>query len=247
MTHTIHQTDWGDQIRRDGFAVVRDVLNGAAVSALRAALDQADWSRRRSAGYAIRNLLEQVPAVARLAEDDAIVNLIQPVLGSRAAAVRGILFDKSHDANWHVGWHQDRAIAVRERLDAPGFGPWSVKAGVSHVEPPTRVLERMLTVRLHLDDCDVDNGALRVLPGTHRLGKLDDHERGRVIEAHHAQVCEARAGDALLMRPLLMHASSPNRSGRRRRVVHIEYAAESLPSGLTWHAENTARRDPCPT
>jgi hypothetical protein len=55
---------------------------------------------------------------------------------------------------------------VESRLPVPGFGPWSTKSGVIHVQPPAHILERMLAVRIHLDPTDDTNGALRVLPGT---------------------------------------------------------------------------------
>src|SRR5205809_630917 len=98
------------------------------------------------------------------------------------------------------------------KADAPGFGPWSVKDGVPHVQPPVHLLEQMLTTRLHLDDCDETNGALRVLPGSHRLGRLSGERIRQLRGRHPDHVCHLSAGDALLMRPLLLHASSRSRS-----------------------------------
>lgn len=145
------------------------------------------------------------------------------------------LFDKSSEANWLVAWHQDLSLAVRSRIEVPGFSAWSVKEGVPHVQPPVEWLQRMLTVRLHLDDADEANCALRVLPGSHRMGRLP---AARIQELRGGQpdvLCALSAGDALLMRPLLLHASSRSSSARHRRVLHIEYAAFSLPEGLNWH------------
>jgi ectoine hydroxylase-related dioxygenase (phytanoyl-CoA dioxygenase family) len=121
----------------------------------------------------MRNLLERVPLVRQLCEQTPIRSLVEPILGVNCFPVRGILFDKISGANWKVPWHQDLTIAVREKHETEGFGPWSVKDGVVHVQPPVRVLENMLTMRLHLDDCDEGNGPLRVLPGSHCSGKLD--------------------------------------------------------------------------
>jgi ectoine hydroxylase-related dioxygenase (phytanoyl-CoA dioxygenase family) len=148
--------------------------------------------------------------------------------------VRAILFDKNAAANWLVPWHQDLSIAVRERRDVPGFGPWSTKAGVVHVQPPIDVLNRMLTIRLHLDDCPETNGPLKVVPGTHRT-MLTPDELAAVATNGPNVACVVRAGGAVLMRPLLVHASSPASELRHRRVVHIEYAAVSLPGGLCWY------------
>jgi ectoine hydroxylase-related dioxygenase (phytanoyl-CoA dioxygenase family) len=149
--------------------------------------------------------------------------------------VRAIYFDKSAEANWLVPWHQDLTIAVRDAAEVPGFGPWSTKDGIPHVQPPAELLERMLTVRLHLDDADATNGALRVLPGSHRFGRLPP-ERIKELRGEQPEfLCASRAGDALLMRPLLLHASSRSTSPRHRRILHIEYAAFDLPKELRWH------------
>jgi hypothetical protein len=86
-------------------------------------------------------------------------DLVEPILGSNFLPVRGILFDKIPDANWKVPWHQDVTIAVQEKVEAEGFGPWSIKADVLHVQPPASILEQMLSIRLHLDDCGEENGA----------------------------------------------------------------------------------------
>lgn len=159
---------------------------------------------------------------------------MREVLGEGARAVRGILFDKRPEANWSLPYHQDRAIAVSEKLEMPGFIGWSVKEGVPHVLPPASVLEQMIAVRIHLDDCPEDNAPLRVSPGTHRLGILNKSEIPSVVEEHGEVVCTCSEGDALVMRPLLLHASSAAASPDHRRVLHIEYAGVDLPGGLEW-------------
>jgi len=226
------------QIERDGFAVVPDVLDAQTVAALIDAVGGAGdraGSQRRGSVYAPRNLLEDVPVVAALADAPKVRSLIAPILGPDCFPVRGILFDKTPEANWNVVWHQDLSITVRERQDVEGFGPWSEKAGVVHVQPPVRVLERMLTVRLQLDDCDETNGPLLVLPGSHRGGRLTASEIQRRRTLAPSVACPVPSGGALLMRPLLLHASSASQSPRHRRVIHLEYAAEPLPLGLQWH------------
>ena len=166
-------------LNRDGFAVITDVLDSQTVRgliAVLAAVTVGEGVRRRESVYAVRNLLDAAPDVAALAGSPAVRALVEPVLGQGCFPVRGILFDKTPDANWNVVWHQDLSIAVREKREVPGFGPWSEKAGIVHVQPPVAVLERMLTVRLHLDDCDAGNGPLQVLPGTHQDGRLSADE-----------------------------------------------------------------------
>ena len=148
------------------------------------------------------------------------------------------MFDKIAGANWKVPWHQDLTVALRERQDTDGFGPWSEKAGIVHAQAPVALLANMLTLRLHLDDCDETNGPLRVLPGTHMQGRLNAAQ----IQTLRTQIppiaCLAKQGGVVLMRPLLLHASSPAQTPRHRRVIHLEYAAaDALPRYLQWHTQ----------
>ena len=223
-----------ERVRREGFAVVAGVLGAGEVAALVGAVERSvnpDDGRRRGG---VRNLLEAVPEARELAGSGAVRALVEPLLGPECFAVRGILFDKTPAAAWKVAWHQDLSIAVRERRGVEGFGPWSLKAGVLHVQPPAAVLAGVLAVRLHLDDCDEGNGALKVLPGTHLRGRLGAGEIEELKTSVPPLTCEARAGDALLMRPLLLHSSGAPRDPRPRRVIHLEFAAGRLPGGLEW-------------
>ena len=217
-----------------GFSLVPDVLDQMTNQSLIEEL--APLQIENAAGA--RNLLE-VPAVADLARSPQIRALIEPVLGPQCFAVRGIYFDKTPGANWKVPYHQDLSIAVKQRHPTEGFGPWSIKAGVVHVQPPTEILQEMLTLRLHLDDCDENNGALRVLPATHELGKLSASQIVWQRESGREVVCSGARGDALLMRPLLLHASSLARDPRHRRIIHLEWAARELPGLLNWRERIT--------
>jgi ectoine hydroxylase-related dioxygenase (phytanoyl-CoA dioxygenase family) len=129
-------------------------------------------------------------------------------------------------------------IPVADRKEVPGFTAWSVKQNVPHVRPTEHVLEGMLTLRVHLDDCPQDNGALKVIPGSHSNGILNDDQINEVISRVPPVICEALRSDVLVMRPLLLHASSPANAPSHRRVIHLEYAAEPLPGGLEWPLGN---------
>ena len=192
--------------------------------------------RKRGGIFAVHNLLGVSPEVRELADSEAVRALVEPVLGERFFPVRGILFDKIPDANWKVPWHQDVTIAVQERVEADGFGPWSMKADVLHVQPPAEVLEQMVSVRLHLDNCGEENGALRVLPGSHLHGRIPEEDIPAMRETPEV-VCAVGVGGALLMRPLLLHASSPSRVPGHRRVVHLDFASVQLPNGMRWFSE----------
>ena len=215
------------EIAPHGFTIVPAVFDAAYREKILASLGALTGAGRRG--------ILSIPAIAQLARSPWALDLVRPHLSAEPLPVRAIYFDKSPEANWLVAWHQDLTLAVRHRIDVPGFGPWSVKDGVTHVQPPVECLEQMLTVRIHLDDADDSNGALRVLPGTHCLGRLPAERIQEWRGARSEILCAAAAGDALLMRPLLLHASRRSTSTRRRRVLHIEYAGFTLPGGLQWH------------
>lgn len=212
-------------VEEDGFAIVSRCLSEQMVEHL--CSDLGDTKRAQ------RNLLD-VPIVRELAVSEPIKQLVTACLGKECFAVRGILFNKTPESNWKVTWHQDKTIAVRERRDVASFGPWSVKAGVPSVQPPASVMARMVAIRLHLDDSHEGNGPLRMIPGSHKAGCLSTEEVATWRERP-SVVCTVPRGGAILMRPLLVHASSSCSKPEPRRVVHLEFAAEDLPSGLEWH------------
>jgi ectoine hydroxylase-related dioxygenase (phytanoyl-CoA dioxygenase family) len=226
-----------DQFDRDGFLVVPDLLPMAACDGLAAELTGWLTLQQQSAPKArggLRNVLRLCRRTNSTAASESFTAIVSDLIGGAAFPVRAILFDKTEDANWGVPWHQDLAIAVAARIDTEGFGPWSSKAGVVHVQPPPQILANMVTLRLHLDDGTVDNGALRVVPGSHLEGELSAEGMAHWIKHHAAVTCEIAKGGALLMRPLLLHASSPAKNPSHRRVLHVEYAATELPNGLKW-------------
>jgi ectoine hydroxylase-related dioxygenase (phytanoyl-CoA dioxygenase family) len=215
----------------DGFATYEGTLDAAHIADL-IGIVQSRLIQKSGRG-GVRNLLS-IPEMSKLACSEVVLKLVAPVLGEGYFPVRGILFDKNDAANWKVPWHQDVTIAVRERLDSAGYGPWSVKSGITHVQPPTKVLDGMLSVRLHLDDCPAENGALRVIPGSHLAGKLGEERIDKIASASKAVTCEVAVGGALVMRPLLIHASSAAVRPGHRRVLHFDFAAQELPGGPQW-------------
>ncbi|WP_084607391.1 phytanoyl-CoA dioxygenase family protein [Sphingomonas jaspsi] len=178
--------------------------------------------------------LTDTPALDWWLRSSSLNSLVSERLGRPARPVRAILFDKTKSLNWVLAWHQDRTIAVAERHDVPGYGPWSIKAGTIHVEPPFALIERMVTARIHLDPVDRDNGPLLVAEGSHRLGKIAEADIERVVSASAVQECHAGQGDAWLYATAILHSSGPNRSGRRRRVLHVDFSGDELPNPLRW-------------
>ena len=233
-----HLADYSATLEEDGAAVLPFGLERSMVSRLVAAVEKLEVGegvRRRGDVYAVRNLIALVPVVLEPLSVSPVRSLVESILGPRVFAVDGILFNKTLRANWKVTWHQDLSIAVRRRADVPGFGPWSTKAGIAHVQPPVSVFENLLALRLHLDGAGEDNGALRVVPGSHRLGRLSATAIGEITAAGRAKVCAVTAGGIVVMRPLCLHASSSAKQATNRRVVHLVLAAHDLPCPLEWN------------
>ncbi|MFG6428453.1 phytanoyl-CoA dioxygenase family protein [Roseateles sp. LYH14W] len=180
-----------------------------------------------------RELLEQ-PWCQVLSRWLQALPQLRGVLPADAVAVQCTLFEKSPDRNWLVAPHQDLAIPVAERIEHAALTAWSIKGGRHFVLAPAEVLAQMVALRLHLDNATQADGGLRFVPGSHRRGVLSEADaaqcRGRVGEV----AVDARAGDGLLMRPLVLHASSKASASGRRRVLHFLFGPRQLPLGLRW-------------
>ena len=209
-----------------GFALFPSDLNLEAAKVLRSTIFKT--------GQAGARCLLDEPAV----HDAAIALRMQlaaaGLLRPDAIAIQAIAFDKSPEANWKVSWHQDLMFPFAGRPSKVGFDLPATKEGVDYARPPKEVLEDLLAVRLHLDDCDETNGPLRVAPGSHRHGILRSVEIPDFVARHGEVRCLANAGEALLMKPLLLHASSPAMAPRHRRVLHLVYHS-GQPIAETWH------------
>jgi hypothetical protein len=155
-------------------------------------------------------------------------------LGEGTRPVRALLFNKSAASNWTLGWHQDRTIAVAERREVEGFGPWTVKLGMVHVAPPSELQAVMVTLRVHLDPVDQANAPLLVVPGSHRLGRIPQPDIANAVQRFGTAMCTAEAGDVWAYSTPILHASEAVTRPHRRRVLQVDYAACELPGGLRW-------------
>jgi ectoine hydroxylase-related dioxygenase (phytanoyl-CoA dioxygenase family) len=212
-----------------GYAICHAVIERGETAQLLEAICGAGSARTRAGA---RHLLN-VPAVRAIAEDRRLQQLAAQFLGQEPVPFRATLFDKSSSSNWLVTWHQDTVLPVRRRSDDPAWGPWSTKAGVLCARAPAWALERVVALRISLDDSTSTNGPLRVLPDTHRLGVLSDAEIAHLATTIPAVDCLAAAGSVVAMRPLTVHASSKAIDEQPRRVLHIEYASSlAITEGL---------------
>lgn len=189
----------------------------------------------------LENALSQTPRDrpgVRLQGVAALVSLLEPtgpigsIVGQRP--VRAVLFDKSPTTNWSLGWHQDRTIAVEARHDLHGFAPWTRKAGLLHVEPPFEIIERMTTLRIHLDPVPADNAPLLIVPGSHRLGKIPVNAVQGIVDRLGTAACLAEPGDIWRYATSILHASAAASGDRRRRVLQVDYCSDILPHPLHW-------------
>jgi hypothetical protein len=215
----------------DGYAVLPDVLSRQEVEVLAHDLSSSTLQRSRAGA---RHLLA-VPAIAALARDSRLIELAASELGCEPLPFSATLFDKSPEANWLVAWHQDRALPFVERREVAGWGPWSKKAGIDYAHAPAAALSRIVALRVHLDDSTADNGPLRVLPATHKSGVLSDEQIRDAARSTDAVACTVERGGVVVMRPLLVHASSKATTEASRRVLHLEYAASQGFDGLLLH------------
>jgi len=220
------------EYKKNGYFLIENGINKNEVISL---IDELKIFEKQMNHYGVRDLMHKVPHIRYLAMSCSLLPIAKEILGDQVKPVRAVFFDKTAKANWNVAWHQDTSIAVKKKIDVPGFGPWSEKQGVVHVEPPEEYLSKMLTLRVHLDPANNKSGVLRLIPGTHRHGRIASKELIKIVENSKIIECNANSGDILLMSPLLFHSSRKAITPSHRRIIHLEYSAMILPPPLKWH------------
>jgi Phytanoyl-CoA dioxygenase (PhyH) len=212
--------DWLTDVRNSGYGLIPNVFAPAEIESLLNALqDEALPRTRAGVRHAMRS-----SNVTKIANDLRMSEIARKILGPNAIPFRATLFEKLPESNWLVAWHQDTALPLQERREAAGWGPWSIKDGVNYAHAPAKALEKVVALRLHVDDSNLDNGPLRVLPATHTQGVLTDEEILSIAARTHSVDCLVPKGGIVAMRPLIIHASSKSQTDNPRRVLHIEYA-----------------------
>jgi hypothetical protein len=220
------------EYRDDGYYLVKGAFSTEQVAILKEELAVFDGKINN---YGVRSLISKVPYIKSMASSPPLMNIAKNILGEKVRPVRSVYFDKVPGANWNVAWHQDTSIALKSKHEINGFGPWSEKQGVVHSEPPVEFLQNTLTLRIHLDKANTESGVLRVIPGTHKNGRVHSNDILKIVESTKAIECDASEGDVLLMNPLLFHSSRKAVNPTHRRIIHIEYSAMVLPKPLEWY------------
>ncbi|MBQ0151529.1 MAG: phytanoyl-CoA dioxygenase family protein [Chryseobacterium sp.] len=229
--HEHHKT-----IADKGYTIISNVFSKEEVDHLIAIISSINTSRetfRKSKDlFAIRQFLKEIPQVNSFDFTENLKSIIKNLFGSDYFVVKSIYFDKPETSNWYVAYHQDLTISVNEKKEIPNFGPWTTKQNQFAVQPPTDVLENIFTIRIHLDDTDEENGALKVVPQSHAKGIYRPENIDWNIETE--DFCKVEKGGIMIMKPLLLHGSNRSVSGKRRRVIHIEFSDKELPEDLKW-------------
>ena len=219
-----------------GFSVIGDLFSGEEVNNILNAIEAADSNRetfrKTNDLFAIRQFLKEVPAAANLLFTDPLKAVVRELMGENFFVVKSIYFDKPESSNWYVGYHQDLTISVNQKRELEGFGPWTNKQSQFAVQPPLNYLENITTIRIHLDDTDENNGALKVIPGSHRkqIYRPETINWGEEKE----ETCSVKRGGIMLMKPLTLHSSGRTTNGKKRRVIHVEFANAELPAQIQW-------------
>ncbi len=224
------------QLDELGFTILGDIFSDDEIESIATTIESADTSkatfRKSDDLFAIRQFLKEIPELHSIIFNDKLKKTIKNLIGDNYFVVKSIYFDKPEESNWFVSYHQDLTISVDKKADIPNYGPWTTKQDQFAVQPPLDILENIYTIRIHLDDTNEQNGALKVvskshLKGIYRPGTIDWSKESETI-------CPVQKGGVMLMRPLLLHSSSRSTNNKRRRVIHIEFSNYNLDGGLSW-------------
>ncbi|MCF6442117.1 phytanoyl-CoA dioxygenase family protein [Pseudoalteromonas luteoviolacea] len=218
-------------ISENGFEILESFLSQCEMQSIKAEVNEFPKTYPK---YGIRGANDKFQTIQQLCSSEKLTKMAESILMDKANLVRVIFFDKTPEYNWLVTWHQDKTICVNTKADIEGWKAWSIKDGKHHVQPSIDVLNKMAAFRIHLDDCDEDNGCLKVIPNSHKLGILTQNEIDSITQNQPAFSCVVKAGDALIIRPHLLHSSSKSNNPSNRRVVHIEFSSYQLPCNLDW-------------
>ncbi|RZK57641.1 MAG: phytanoyl-CoA dioxygenase [Pedobacter sp.] len=232
--------DMNNEISSEGFSIISNIYNNDEIEQILDVINQVDTSKetfRKSVDlFAIRQFLKEVPSVYKLIFNEKLKAVIQSNFGNNYFLVKSIYFDKPEQSNWFVAYHQDLTISVDKKVALDNFGPWTIKQNQFAVQPPIDILQHNFTIRIHLDDTDEDNGALKVIPKSHLKGIY----RAEIIDwtIERKTICKVPKGGIMIMKPLLLHSSSKTTNNNKRRVIHIEFSNIELPNELQWAERN---------
>jgi ectoine hydroxylase-related dioxygenase (phytanoyl-CoA dioxygenase family) len=225
-----------EQILSEGFAIADDIFTQQEIDLLLSVISKADANkvtfRKTNDLFAIRQFLKEIPDAVNIIFNDRLRFIISKIFSNGFFAVKSIYFDKPEQSNWFVSYHQDLTISVENKYETEGFTSWTIKQNQFAVQPPLNILQNNFTIRIHLDDTDEQNGALRIIPKSHLKGIVRQDKAEENTEPE--MICSVKKGGIMIMKPLLLHASNRTTNNKKRRVVHIEFSNQKLPGKLNW-------------
>ncbi len=225
------------ELSENGHAIINNIYSDKEIAQILRCIESAEQNDssflKTKELFAIRQLIKTVPDLAALIFNKNLKDLVFSFSESNYFLTKAIYFDKPSTSNWFVSYHQDLSISVDKRADVLGYKNWTHKKGQYGVQPPLEILQDAFTIRIHLDNTNENNGALRVIPKSHLNGvirkKLDIG-----TPAAKEQICKVEKGGIMLMKPLTFHASSRTTNAKRRRVIHLEFNKHQLKQPLKW-------------
>ncbi|UUV22809.1 phytanoyl-CoA dioxygenase family protein [Paenimyroides aestuarii] len=225
-----------DSLNNKGFSIVEGIYTDTEIESIISCIDKADQTKttfRKSVDlFAIRQVLKEIPEMIPFVFNDNLRKLIAHIVGNDYFIVKSIYFDKPEKSNWYVAYHQDLTISVDKKAEIENFINWTKKQNQFAVQPPISVLENITTLRIHLDETNSENGALKVIENSHSKGIY----RAENIDWKNEKetTCDVAKGGVMLMKPLLLHSSGKTTNNEKRRVLHIELSNINLPKELNW-------------
>ncbi|MCL7765457.1 phytanoyl-CoA dioxygenase family protein [Polaribacter sp. Z014] len=224
------------ELEGNGFSVLTDLYSENEINRILACIENTEQDgnsfMKTKDLFAIRQLIKNVPELSNLLFNKKLTELISELSVSEYFLTKAIYFDKTSESNWFVAYHQDLSISVDKKADLKNYVNWTFKKGQNGVQPPIKILQDTITIRIHLDKTDKNNGALKVIPKSHLNGIILADSKNWNIENEF--ICEVEKGGVMLMKPLTLHASNRTTNGKKRRVIHLEFNKHKLTEPLAW-------------
>jgi ectoine hydroxylase-related dioxygenase (phytanoyl-CoA dioxygenase family) len=217
-----------DHYRELGYLLVADVFDHDTMAGLRAAVDEIVAAAGEITQHTdvydledthtvaaprvrrIKTPHRHFPLFAELTRHPRITDVVADLLGPDIRLHGSKLNMKSAGYGAAVEWHQDWA-----------FYPHSN--------------DNVLATGLYLDDCEMENGPLLVIPGSHKGSIYDHHSHGyfagamdpqlKTVDYAKAVALTGKAGSMTIHHARLVHGSALNTSRKQRRLLLHEYAA----------------------
>lgn len=233
-----------NEITSEGFTILNNVYTDNEIEKLISLIEKKTENNTENATFrksqdlfAIRQFHKEIPETLDFIFNQNLKDIIEKAFGKGYFITKSIYFDKPEKSNWFVAYHQDLTISVNKKIEVENFQNWTIKQNQFAVQPPTAILEKNFTIRIHIDKTTKENGALKVINNSHSKGIF----RVENLEIENETICDVEKGGIMIMKPLLFHASNKTTNNERRRVIHIEFSNQQLPDGLDWSEKDFIR------